>query len=200
MIPIRHVANTQAGEGLYNLVELDLNIDGTPDADHEACGDEVPAISLDKTFVDAVQQADGSYDVTYTITVANASANGIDDLTDTPGFDDDVVINSASYTSDAPGNEGTTLAGSGPWTLADDQGIAANTTHTYTLIVNVSILLDDEAGDAGVDPEELTGDNIYTPCTTRTAGEGLYNLIELDMSNDGSVRRFSGSLWRSACD
>ena len=115
------------------MPNLILNNDGTPDAEDEACGDEIPAISHDKAFVDAVQQADGSYDVTYTVVVENDGAAGQYDLTDIPGFDDDVVINSASYTSDAPGNGSGTLAGSGPWTLADDQSIGANSTHTYTL-------------------------------------------------------------------
>ena len=72
--------------------------------------------------------------------------------------------------ADAPGNSGTTLAGSGPWTLADDQSISGFTSHTYTIVVNVSIDLTD-----GV------GDDTYTPCTEPQAGEGLYNLAELDL-------------------
>ena len=95
MIPTHLVPNLKPGEGLYNLAELDLNNDGTPDAEDDACGDEIPAISHDKAFVDAVQQADGSYDVTYTVVVENDGAAGQYDLTDIPGFDDDVVINSA---------------------------------------------------------------------------------------------------------
>ena len=90
----------QAGEGLFNQTELDLNNDGIADEVDTACGD-LPAIDLEKEIISAVQLPDGSYDVTYTVVVSNAMDTlGTYDLTDTPGFDDDFTINSASsYTS-----------------------------------------------------------------------------------------------------
>ena len=68
------------------------------------------------------------------------------------------------------------------------------------LTVNVSILLDDEIGDGGIDPEELTGDNVYTPCTTPQAGEGLFNQTELDLNNDGIADEVDTACGDLACD
>ena len=166
------------GEGLYNEALLDVTEDGVADLTDDDCGD-IPAYELDKTFDSADLQADGSYDVTYTVTVSNVGgAVGAYDLDDEPGFDDDISINSASYTSNAPGNAGGALAGSGPWELADDQSIAAGSTHTYTLVVNVTLNLTDGQGN-----------DVYTECGENggppTEGEGLYNEALLDVTEDG---------------
>jgi len=167
----------QPGEGLFNRASVDTNNDGIPEDTADACGD-LPALELDKTFVSAVLQANGSYNVTYTITVANEGGAGQYDLNDAAGFDNDITINSASYTSTAPGNGGSALAGSGPWVLANDQAIAANATHTYTLVVNVSMNLNGGAGD-----------DTYTSCGegngTPQPGEGLFNRASVDTNNDG---------------
>ncbi|MCH2081056.1 MAG: hypothetical protein MK226_01635, partial [Saprospiraceae bacterium] len=169
----------QAGEGLYNMTELDLTNDGTPEQTDDACGD-LPAIDHEKSFVSAIPNANGTFTVTYEVTVNNSGAVvGSYDLTDIPSFDDDVTINSASYTSDATGNAGGALAGTGPWTLADDQTIGANSTHIYTLTVNVSISITDGQGD---DDYTACGETNGTP----QAGEGLYNMTELDLTNDGT--------------
>ncbi|MBK8705162.1 MAG: hypothetical protein IPN33_17405 [Saprospiraceae bacterium] len=65
------------------------------------------------------------------------------------------------------------------WTLANDQAIAANGTHTYTLVVNVSMNLNGGGGD-----------DQYTSCgegtTTPQPGQGLYNLTSVDTNNDGT--------------
>jgi hypothetical protein len=158
----------QAGEGLFNLAGLDLNNDGTPEFTDQACGD-LPAIELEKNFVSAVQQSNGNYTVIYEVSVANSGgAAGAYDLLDTPDFDDDITITGATYTSNAAGNTSGTLTGIGPWILADDQSIAANTTHLYTLTVNIAYNVSDGQGD-----------DIYTACgaTTGTpqSGEGLFN-------------------------
>ncbi|MDZ4682322.1 MAG: SdrD B-like domain-containing protein [Saprospiraceae bacterium] len=167
----------QPGQGLFNRASVDTNNDGEPEDEAEDCGD-LPALELDKAFVSAVLQPNGTYNVTYTITVDNEGGAGQYDLRDAAGFDNDITINSASYTSTAPGNGGNALAGTGPWTLANDQAIAANATHTYTLVVNVSINLNGG-----------TGDDIYTSCGenngTPQSGEGLFNRASVDTNNDG---------------
>ncbi|KAA3623789.1 MAG: hypothetical protein DWQ02_24045 [Bacteroidetes bacterium] len=166
------------GEGLYNLSQLDRNNDGIPDEEDDACGD-LPFITHYKDIVDILPQANGTYFVIYTVNVSNiGGATGSYDLYDEPTFDDDIAINSASYASDAPGNPGNALAGTGPWQLADDQSIVAGGVQTYTLSVNVTLdLLDGQ------------GDDDYTACSETTGtpipGEGLYNLSQLDRNNDG---------------
>ena len=169
----------QAGEGLFNLAELDLNNDGTPEFTDQACGD-LPAIELEKNFISAVQQSNGIYTVTYEVSVVNSGgAAGAYDLLDTPGFDDDITITGATYTSNAAGNASGTLTGNGPWILANDQSIAANTTHLYALAVNIAYNVSDGQGD-----------DVYTACGAATgtpqAGEGLFNEAEIDLNNDGT--------------
>ncbi len=172
--------NGLPGQGLYNLAELDTNNDGNPDDESDACGD-LPNIILDKTFVSATVQPDGSYNVVYTIAVTNnGGAAGTYGLTDTPGFEDDVTINSGGYTGEAVGTLNTT----GATTLTTNNMIAAGTTETFTLTYNVTLDLNANSTDGG--------DNMYTACGTGgpngngLPGQGLYNLAELDTNNDGN--------------
>ena len=172
------------GEGLYNASELDTDGDGTPEETDEACGD-LPALTLEKsdpTFTPLVQ-ASGSYMVAYTLTVTNEGGGAATySLSDTPGFDDDVVISAVSYVSDAPGNAGNPGPAPLPGAMNNTailltngaQPIAGNTTHTYT--INFTVDLDLSSASAG--------DNVYTACNAgpsleAQAGEGLYNAAEL---------------------
>ena len=172
--------NPTAGEGLYNESRMDSNNDGTPEEVKKACGD-LPYIVTTKTFASKTDLGGNMYNVNYTITVQNlGGANGQYDLTDIPGFDDDITINNASYTSNAPGNAGAALAGIGPWTLANDQAILVGAIHTYTLTVKVTLDLNPASG----------GNNTYTKCGSATpgdpnTGEGLYNQSKMDTNNDG---------------
>jgi hypothetical protein len=170
----------KAGEGLYNKASIDTNDDGQPEDEDEACGD-LPNITVSKTVVSVTDLGGNMYEVSYQVLVKNTGgASGDYDLKDSPGFDDDIAINSASYTSNAAGNPGGALAGSGPWTLANNQAIAAGATHTYTVKVKVTLNL--SAGS--------NGDNVYSKCgkTTPgdpTSGEGLYNKASIDTNDDG---------------
>ena len=172
--------NPTAGEGLYNESRMDSNNDGTPEETKKACGD-LPYIVTTKTFTSKTDLGGNMYNVNYTIAVQNlGGANGQYDLTDIPGFDDDITINNASYTSNAPGNGGAALAGTGPWTLANDQAILVGAVHTYTLTVKVTLDLNPASG----------GNNTYTKCGAAipgdpAAGEGLYNQSKMDTNNDG---------------
>ena len=169
----------QANEGLFNESLLDVNRDGTPDEIREACGD-LPNIVHYKDFVAATEQGNGSWDIVYRIVVNNnGGAVGQYDLTDQPTFDDDITINSASFTSTVP--SGSSLAGTGPWTLANDVSLAVGASHIYTLTVNGTLNLSAGSG----------GDNRYTYCATQTpgdprAGEGAFNESRLDRNNDGT--------------
>jgi len=173
------------GEGLYNEASLDMNEDGEPDATDDACG-ELPHYTLEKELTDLTQTGAYTWTVTYEIDVCNdGGAIGTYDLDDVPGFDDDIVINGASFTTDAfdhPSNPGpTTLTGSGPWDLADGQDIEPDECQKYTVVIMVTMDLEDE---------DTPGDGDYDACgenggTDPVAGEGLFNSAELDTNGDG---------------
>src|SRR6056297_1138491 len=157
------------GEGLYNIATLTT---GGMSGDDEACGDLPPDLALDKTFVDATPNGDGTFTVTYTVTVENSGgAAGTYDLEDTPGFDDDIAINSGSFSGQ---NSGTLMAGTN--SLATGESIAGGATHTYNLSFVVTLDLTD-----GV------GDDVYTACdgTSPVSGEGLFN--EASLSTNGTT-------------
>ncbi|KAA3640607.1 MAG: DUF11 domain-containing protein, partial [Bacteroidetes bacterium] len=141
----------------------------------------LPVVTHTKTITNVALNPDGvTYDATYDIVVTNSGqVPGQYDLEDLPSFDGDLSINSANYTSDAPGNSGGSLNGNGPWELADDQSIGSGDVHTYTLTVNVSLNLTDGQSD-----------DQYAPCGSTTgtpqAGEGLFNESFLDLNNDGN--------------
>ena len=124
----------KSGEGLYNESRLDNNNDGTPEELDEACGD-IPYVTHDKTIASIIPVGGNAYDVSYQIVVKNlGGANGQYDLTDIPSLENDITIGTVSYTSTAPGNAGGALAGTGPWSLANDQAILTGATHTLSLI------------------------------------------------------------------
>ncbi|MBK8701082.1 MAG: hypothetical protein IPN29_16700 [Saprospiraceae bacterium] len=164
--------------GLYNLAKLDRNNDGSTEVEDDACGD-LPYVTMVKNFWGATQNADGTYTVNYTILVNNVGgATGTYSLKDTPIFDNDVVINSGSYSGQASGPMNT----SGSTTLATNASIGAGTTHTYNVSFNVTMDLT---------PGSPGGDNVYTPCGVigngpgSLPGQGLYNKAELDKTGDG---------------
>ena len=157
------------GEGLFN--EASLSTNGTTLED-EACGD-LPNITLAKTFDSATPNNDGTFTVTYTVTVENTGgATGMYDLNDTPGFDDDVTINSGMFSGQASGPLNT----SGSTTLATSESIAAGATHTYNLSFNVTLDLTDGSGD-----------DMYSVCdgTSPMSGEGLFN--QASLSTNGTT-------------
>ncbi|MEM6395961.1 MAG: SdrD B-like domain-containing protein [Bacteroidota bacterium] len=187
------------GEGLYNLSQLSTDDDpDTFEETDEACGD-LPFITHRKDLAGIVSgpNPDGSYDVRYQVVVQNVGgAAGTYDLTDRHFFDDDVVINTASYSSMGvtPSISGAALSldNGAPNQLGqDDQLIEAGATHEYILNYNVTLDLSPGSLDGG--------DNIYTACgvtppnntlgpTTDDAamtGQGLYNQSGLDLDNDG---------------
>ncbi|MBK9271519.1 MAG: DUF11 domain-containing protein [Saprospiraceae bacterium] len=172
--------NPAPGEGLYNELRMDSNNDGIPEETDEVCAD-IPYVTHEKTIQNITPLGGNMYNISYQILVRNiGGANGNYDLTDLPGLDDDITINTSSYTSSAPGNPGAALNTTGPWTLANDQGILAGATHTYTVVLKVTLDLNPASG----------GNNIYTKCGATTpgdpnTGEGLYNQSRLDSNNDG---------------
>ncbi len=189
-------ADPTTGEGLYNQSTLDTNGDGTPEQTDEVCGD-LPYIIHNKQGPSVGdRRSDGTYDIVYIIEVENiGGAEGMYDLNDIPNFEDDITINSGSFTS-TNGLTGTLSTTNGMSNvLADDQVLVAGLTDTYTVSFNVTLDLSAEGTDAG--------DNIYDPCmstngTSSIAGEGLYNQSTLDTNNDGVAEQedsVCGDIW-----
>ncbi|WP_026232355.1 SdrD B-like domain-containing protein, partial [Neolewinella persica] len=154
---------------------------GDNNEDLDAGIQRVPSIEIEKTFVSAVPLPNGTYNVTYTVDVINTGGIGTYSVIDTPSFDDDVTINSGSYS----GADAGALEVMGATTLTTNNMIAADATETFTLVYNVTLDTRLTSTDGG--------DNIYTECGTGgpngngLPGEGLYNLAELDVNSDGSV-------------
>ncbi|MEP7196465.1 MAG: SdrD B-like domain-containing protein [Saprospiraceae bacterium] len=168
------------GEGLYNRSSIDSNNDGIPEESVETCGD-LPYIKSTKTIVNITPLGSGMHSINYKIIVQNlGGAVGQYDLTDVPGFDDDLIVNTASYTSNAVGNPGGVLVGSGPWILANNQFIASGTSQTYNITVKTTLDLRPGSG----------GDNVYTECGSSISGipqsgEGIFNTAVIDINDDG---------------
>ena len=113
------------------------------------------------------------FDIVYTILVSNPSATIAANysLTDAPGFDADVAVQSASYTFN--GGAATTLSGSGPWTLRPQwQALPAGQTHTFVLTVRGRVARGGSvANDACTDPS--------------TGGNGLHNVANAVLQGSG---------------
>ncbi|MGG6462308.1 hypothetical protein [Solilutibacter silvestris] len=110
-----------------------------------------------------------TFDIGYTITVANTgNGNAIYGLTDTPGFDPDVSIVSASYTLN--GGSANALAGAGPWTLqpAGGRTLASGSTDTYVLTVRGKV---------------SSGGSTANDACTGASGHGLYNQATATLQN-----------------
>ena len=129
--------------------------------------DNDQGLSLVKNVSAPIQIAPNTaqFDVSYTILVSNPSLLSLTyALSDTPSFDPDAVIDSASFTLN--GSPGGALAGSGPWTLATARSIAPGVTDTYVLTVRFTISRGGSvANDACQNPS--------------VAGSGLHNLASL---------------------
>ena len=153
------------------------NADGCPTRDSVTVFIDAPDIYHNKQVISAVGNNEGQYEVVYQIDVTNDCSSGDYNLEDQPGLDADILIDSAKYTSNAPANTSGVLNGTGPWTLATDQAIAANTTHTYIITAYVTVDLSDGIGD-----EMVSGcDTILPPAL----GGGLFNQSMLDVDDDG---------------
>ena len=123
-------------------------------------------LSIDKAAIGTPQPVagtDNEFVVRYAITVSHVSGGpGVYDLIDTPQFDADASIVSATSTR---GSEtAVTLPTTTPWTLATDRGLAIGATDTYTLDVRVRVVVgSDQANDA----------------CNGSANNGLFNLATL---------------------
>lgn len=94
-------------------------------------------VTVDKTFVSAQQQADGSWTVNYTVAVKGPQGGTTPyTLTDTPAFaaGEGVTFTGLSWTGQTTGSSTTA-----PATLQTDGLISAGQTHTWNVVATASI-------------------------------------------------------------
>ena len=113
----------------------------------------------------AVAGNPSQFDIVYTVTVNNTSSTNTASysLTDTPQFDSDVSIVSASYAKN--GGSSTSLSGAAPWTLQSSWGsLAGSGTDTYVVTIRGQVARNGSTGN----------DACTSPGTT---GKGLQNSV-----------------------
>lgn len=130
--------------------------------------DDDAGVAVTKNVTSKTQVAGNpsQFDIVYTVTVKNTSASNTASysLTDTPQFDSDVSVVSASYTKN--GGSSTSLSGAAPWTLQSNWGsIVGGGTDTYVVTVRGQVA----RGGSG------TGNDACT--TPGSSGHGLQNSV-----------------------
>ena len=202
-LPIYVVGNTVAEPNKT------VNIEIQPAAQYvrssnDVCGqDAAPAVytivdddgpvTVRKTVASAPMPVAGQpaqFDITYTVVVTNDTVSPRTySLTDTPGFDGDVTVNSLqSLTCVRSGGGGTACGGNGPpslpvnsagpWTLRDSHSLASGITETYAMVVRMTV----KPGKVG------------TSACDGTVGRGLFNSVTADVTGSGA-----GTVSDSAC-
>ncbi len=125
----------------------------------------------------AVTGSPATFDIVYTIVVTNPSAASVTyTLQDTPAFDPDVTILSATSvrTTSGGGTGGgsasLTLTGSGPWNLTGtNRTLNGSSTDTYTITVRFQI---GSSGSAANDACGSPGNGLYNTATATRVGGG----------------------------
>jgi uncharacterized repeat protein (TIGR01451 family) len=137
-----------------------------------------PNPSITKSFVSATElDTNGNFVVTYNVTVINPAVSAVVyDLSDTPDPDSNVTINGGTVS----GFTNLTLVGAGPYILANDSIVAANSTNTYTITLNATLA-----------SAVLNGLTNVTSCNTGvngfSANEGLYNEVTITFGTNNST-------------
>ncbi|MFC4554388.1 vWA domain-containing protein [Georgenia faecalis] len=173
------VNGSNAGQGLFNEVTI---VSGNDEQSAEACVPiPDPELEVDKTALGAHQNADGSWTVTYDVTVTNdnPALSASYDLTDTLEFGAGLTPTSARWERDGTADAGEwDLPGNLTAVLATDVTLPARTTHTYTVIVIAEVA----TGTVGSTPGQCSGED-------GTAGGGFLNAATLTVDESEVVVR-----------
>ncbi|MBK7880039.1 MAG: SdrD B-like domain-containing protein [Saprospiraceae bacterium] len=169
-----------SGEGLFNRALLDFDANGSIDAIDTSCTD-IPYITIDKELISSTQTGIKTYTLQYQLLVKNlGGANGIYNLIDRPGFDDDIHITSAEFSSNT-GLNGmlSNVVPLNGWIIASAQSIAPFETDSFLVKLNVTMDFD----------QSTFGNNFYNPCgqinpLIPRVGEGIFNVASVDLNND----------------
>lgn len=163
----------EPGKGFYNAVELLQNGEVVDDGD--ACipvKDRVYPVPA-KTVTQTVQNADGTWTITYDVTVTLA---GKDDgnpdelsakysLSDALSFGGGIVVTSATWSGESSGTfTGTTAQ------LAMAKTIEAGTTHTYTVTANATVPLSAYPDATACNPDGTTAGGFLNTATLTVTG------------------------------
>jgi Prealbumin-like fold domain len=178
----------EAGHGFFNAATLTT---GGNDLTADDCGNIPPGVSptVAKTVTSTVQNADGTWTITYAVTVTQSAAGSLENpaglaglysLSDTLNFGGGITINSASWTGATTGtwpapNTTTTV------TLATDRAIAAGVTDTYTVTVNATASSSAFTnGTAECDRAETPAAGGFLNQATLTAGGTTHDVFACD--------------------
>ncbi|MEE6283076.1 hypothetical protein [Georgenia sp. MJ170] len=162
------------GGGFLNAATLTAY--GDPQTDRD-CREPV-APSIDKTFETLTENADGTWDVVYTLDVVNPHPVTVAyDLVDEPAFVAGAAIEGASVVNTAPGDIVTNPGFDAVSDLAivSGQVLTADSTHSYTVTVTVDL--------SGVTATDGAGARQCGDEGDRT-DHGLYNDATITSGND----------------
>ena len=163
-------ATPNDGGGLWNTATVTNRAGGNSSSD---CAEiDRPEVDVEKTVTSTVQNADGTWTITYDVVVTNLSSQyvAVYDLTDDLLFGGDITVDSASWTG--PGGTSGTFSGTSA-TLATDRVLAKSGVETYTVTANATIDVDAwEEGTVACDasPNPDNGGFLNT-ATVTAAGE-----------------------------
>ncbi len=174
-----------AGQGLFNRALIDVDQDGIYDDIDTSCAD-IPYLELHKNLLNISQLDLYNYQLDYLIRVDNlGGAAGTYNLYERPTFDDDIAIQSASYSSNkGAGGLLNALIPPDGWLLGSNQNIPAGAKDSFLLRLKVNLNLDPGS----------QGNNIYQSCgftnpQQSRIGEGLFNVALLDLNGDTRPER-----------
>ncbi|TXI51034.1 MAG: DUF11 domain-containing protein [Lysobacter sp.] len=120
----------------------------------------------------AVSGQPTQFDIAYTVAVSNptlVTANY--SLVDTPGFDPDTSIVSASFVLN--GGASNALAGSGPWTLQPpSRALAGGATDTYIVTVRINVNRGGSVGNDACAVPSASGNGLHNAATATLQAAG----------------------------
>lgn len=148
--------------GFWNTATVSNGVGG--DGSKDCVNVDPPRVDVEKDVATVTHLADGNWNVSYTVTVTNKSAEHVArySLVDDLRFGGDIEVTGATWTG--PGSASGTFTADGTAQLATDRALAADGSETYT----VTAL-------ATVDPAAWGGEFPATECMDDGGNGGFMN-------------------------
>lgn len=119
--------------------KVDVVSTANEDSDFDCAEPEFPELGVTKTHLTTTQDSDGTWEVTYRVSVENDSdVRGIYSLSDTLRFGEGISVTATWVDEDEDGALPTDFAGNSA-VLATDRLIAAGATHNYIVVARATI-------------------------------------------------------------